>query len=94
MRDEAHVLEHEPLQVALDLTYEVRPIRILGAQDTQLRRWVIRRVLVQWEYHTPREAMGARGWDARALSAVIRTDRVVPDVRDELFIWGGDCYIP
>ena len=42
-----HVLEQEPLQVALDLTYRARPIRILDAQDTQLRKWIIRRVLVQ-----------------------------------------------
>ena len=56
VRDDAHILEYEPLQVAQDLTYEARPIRILDVQETQLRRRVIRRVLVQWQYHTPREA--------------------------------------
>ncbi|XP_078157421.1 uncharacterized protein LOC144553195 [Carex rostrata] len=55
LRSESHVLEYESLQVAQDLTYEACPIRILDAHDTQLRRQIIRRVLVQWEYHTPRE---------------------------------------
>ena len=56
MRSDAHVLEYKPLQVAPDLTYEARPIRILDVHEIDLRRRVIRRVLVQWEYHTPCEA--------------------------------------
>ena len=54
--DPSHVLEAEPLQVERDLSYRERPLRILDAQETQLRRRTIPRVLVQWEYHTPREA--------------------------------------
>jgi hypothetical protein len=52
----SHVLDYEPLHVEQDLTYEARPIRILDVRETELRRRVIRRVLVQWEHHTPREA--------------------------------------
>jgi transposase InsO family protein len=54
--DPSHVLEAEPLQVERDLSYRERPLRILDAQETQLRRRTIPRVLVQWEHHTPREA--------------------------------------
>lgn len=56
VQNDAHVLDYGPLQVAQDLTYEARPIRISDVQEIELRQRVTYRVLVQWEYHTPQEA--------------------------------------
>ena len=54
--DPSHVIQAENLQVEPNLTVRERPVRILDYQETRLRNKSIKRILVQWEHLTPREA--------------------------------------
>ena len=54
--DPSHVLEHEPIQVNEDLTYEEKPVQILDRKDKTLRNKVIPLVKVLWRNHKVEEA--------------------------------------
>ncbi|KAF5957493.1 hypothetical protein HYC85_004718 [Camellia sinensis] len=54
--DPSHVIDHAPLQLKEDLTYEEHPIQIVDRKEQVLRRRVIHYVKVQWSNHLEREA--------------------------------------
>ncbi|KAL5573610.1 hypothetical protein UlMin_023207 [Ulmus minor] len=63
--DPSHVLEHEPIQVNEDLTYEENPVQILDRKDKTLRNKVIPLVKVLWRNHKIEEATWEREDDMR-----------------------------
>ncbi|KAL5583119.1 hypothetical protein UlMin_015561 [Ulmus minor] len=63
--DPSHVLEHEPIQVKEDLTYEEKPVQILDRKDKTLRNKVIPIVKVLWRNHKVEEATWEREDDMR-----------------------------
>ena len=46
--DPSHVIEYQPLDIQLNLTYEEKPICILGRREQVLRNKVIPYVKVLW----------------------------------------------
>jgi hypothetical protein len=44
---DSHILEIEPLHIKRDLTYHDRPLRILDTKGAQLRRCMMRDILIQ-----------------------------------------------
>ncbi|PKA62512.1 RNA-directed DNA polymerase like [Apostasia shenzhenica] len=50
--DESHVIQHEPLTIRQELSYEEVPERILDRQDRQLRKRTIPFVQVLWKHQT------------------------------------------
>ena len=44
----SHVIEHEPIQVHEDLTYEEKPVQILAREEKVLRNKTIPLVKVLW----------------------------------------------
>ncbi|KAL5573266.1 hypothetical protein UlMin_022863 [Ulmus minor] len=46
--DPSHILEHEPIKVHEDLSYEEQPVQILDRKDKTLRNKVIPLVKVLW----------------------------------------------
>ncbi|KAL5563785.1 hypothetical protein UlMin_033532 [Ulmus minor] len=66
--DPSHVLEHEPIQVNEDLTYEEKPVQILDRKDKTLRNKVIPLVKVLWRNHKIEEATWEREDDMRIIS--------------------------
>ncbi|KAL5582903.1 hypothetical protein UlMin_015345 [Ulmus minor] len=63
--DPSHVLEHEPIQVNEDLTYEEKSVQILDRKDKTLRNKVIPLVKVLWRNHKVEEATWEREDDMR-----------------------------
>ncbi|KAL5545496.1 hypothetical protein UlMin_005183 [Ulmus minor] len=63
--DPSHVLEHEPIQVNEDLTYEEKPVQILDRKDKTLSNKVIPLVKVLWRNHKIEEATWEREDDMR-----------------------------
>ncbi|GKV13749.1 hypothetical protein SLEP1_g24732 [Rubroshorea leprosula] len=63
--DLSHVIEHVPIQLREDLSYEEQPIRIVDRKEQVLRRRVIPYVKIQWSNHTEREATWELEEDAR-----------------------------
>ncbi|KAL5560733.1 hypothetical protein UlMin_036944 [Ulmus minor] len=61
----SHVLEHEPIQVNEDLTYEEKPVQILDRKDKTLRNKVIPLVKVLWRNQKVEEATWEREDDMR-----------------------------
>ncbi|XP_042386892.1 uncharacterized protein LOC121978642 [Zingiber officinale] len=51
MSNPSHVLNFEPLQLTHDLSYDERPIQILGRQERKLRNQTVRIVKVKWLNH-------------------------------------------
>ena len=49
--DPSHVIEHEPIQVHEDLTYEEKPMQILAREEKTLRNKTIPLVKVLWRNH-------------------------------------------
>ncbi|KZV16398.1 hypothetical protein F511_31496 [Dorcoceras hygrometricum] len=58
----SHVLSHEPIQLAPDLSYEERPERILLREVRKLRNRSIPMVKIQWSNQSEREAT----WETEA----------------------------
>ncbi|KAL5547651.1 hypothetical protein UlMin_002882 [Ulmus minor] len=58
--DPYHVLEHEPIEVHEDLTYEEKPVQILDRKEKTLRNKVISLVKVLWRNHKIEEATWER----------------------------------
>ncbi|XP_073120236.1 uncharacterized protein [Henckelia pumila] len=56
MANPTHILELEPLQLAGDMSFEDRPVRILERKERKLRNRVIPMVKVQWQNHSGEEA--------------------------------------
>ena len=56
IHDPSHVIQHEPLQLRDDLTYEEKPIEILDRRDKVLRNKTLPLVKVLWANHTTSEA--------------------------------------
>ena len=54
--DHSHVLEHEPIEVHEDLTYEEQPVQILDQKEKTLHKKVIPLVKVLWRNHKVKEA--------------------------------------
>ena len=50
--DPSHVIEHEPLEIREDLSYEERPIRIIDRREKVLRSKTILMVKVLWQHHS------------------------------------------
>ena len=63
--DPSHVLEHEPIEVHEDLTYEEQPVQILDKKEKTLRNKVITLVKVLWRNHKVEEATWEREDDMR-----------------------------
>ena len=63
--DPSHVLNHEPIEVHEDLTYEERPVRILAREEKVLRNKVIPLVKVLWRNHEVEEATWEREDDMK-----------------------------
>ena len=49
IRDPSHVIDFDDLHVGDDVSYELRPIRILDSKEQTLRRRSIRLVKVLWK---------------------------------------------
>ncbi|KAL5553900.1 hypothetical protein UlMin_041301 [Ulmus minor] len=60
VQDPSHVLEHEPIEVHEDLTYEEKPVQILDRKEKALRNKVIPLVKVLWRNHKIEEATWER----------------------------------
>ncbi|KAL5566402.1 hypothetical protein UlMin_029566 [Ulmus minor] len=58
--DPTHVLEHEPIEVHEDLTYEEPPVQILDRKEKTLRNKAIPLVKVLWRNHKVEEATWER----------------------------------
>ena len=54
--DPSHVLQHEPIQIHEDLSYEEQPVQILAREERKLRSRSIPMVKVQWKNHNVAEA--------------------------------------
>ncbi|XP_073133539.1 uncharacterized protein [Henckelia pumila] len=67
MANPTHVLELEPLQLAGDLSFVERPIRILERQERKLRNRVIPMVKVQWQNHSVEESTWELEADMQAI---------------------------
>ncbi|GKU89641.1 hypothetical protein SLEP1_g3755 [Rubroshorea leprosula] len=63
--DLSHVIEHVPIQLREDLSYEEQPIRIVDRKEQVLRRRVIPYVKIQWSNHTEQKATWELEEDAR-----------------------------
>ena len=63
--DSSHVLNHEPIEVHEDLTYEERPVRMLAREEKVLRNKVIPLVKVLWRNHEVEEATWEREDDMK-----------------------------
>ena len=61
IHDPSHVIQHEPLQLRDDLTYEEKPIEILDRCNKVLRNKTLPLVKVLWANHTTSEAT----WELR-----------------------------
>ncbi|KAL5558049.1 hypothetical protein UlMin_034260 [Ulmus minor] len=60
VQDSSHVLEHEPIEVHEDLTYEEKPVQILDRKEKTLRNKVIPLVKILWRNHKIEEATWER----------------------------------
>ena len=58
--DLSHVIEHEPIQVHEDLTYEEKPVQILAREEKNLSNKTIPVVKVLWRNHKIEEATWER----------------------------------
>ncbi|KAL5563733.1 hypothetical protein UlMin_033480 [Ulmus minor] len=65
VQDPSHVLEHEPIEVHEDLTYEEKPVQILDRKEKTLRNKVIPLVKVLWRNHKIEEATWERDDEMR-----------------------------
>ena len=52
----SHVLDFEPMDLQLDLSYEERLVAILDTKESVLRRRTVQLVKVLWKHHDQREA--------------------------------------
>ncbi|KAL5572458.1 hypothetical protein UlMin_022055 [Ulmus minor] len=64
--DPTHVLEHEPIEVHEDLTYEEQPVQVLDRKEKKLRNKAIPLVKVLWRNHKVEEATWEREAEMRA----------------------------
>ncbi|XP_073018047.1 uncharacterized protein [Primulina eburnea] len=55
MSNSSHVLNYEALQLALHLSFEERPTRILDMQERSLRNKVIHMIKIKWLNHSKEE---------------------------------------
>ncbi|XP_073294437.1 uncharacterized protein [Primulina huaijiensis] len=62
MANPSYVLNFEPLQLTPNLSYEERPIQILGREEWKLRNKVISLIKVKWLHHSDEEAT----WESEA----------------------------
>ena len=58
--DSAHILKHPEVEITPDLKREVRPEKILGRNEKQLRNRAIPLVKVKWESYSAEEATWER----------------------------------
>ena len=56
LTDTSHVLQHEPIQVHEDLSYEEQPVQILAREERRLRNRSIPMVKILWKNHSHEEA--------------------------------------
>ena len=56
LADPSHVLQHEPMQVHEDLSYEEQPVQILAREERRLRNRSILMVKILWKNHGHEEA--------------------------------------
>ena len=63
--DPSHVLDHEPIEIREDLTYEEKPVQILAREEKVLRNKVIPLVKVLWRNHDIKEATWEREEDMK-----------------------------
>ncbi|XP_073036804.1 uncharacterized protein [Primulina eburnea] len=56
MSNLSHILNCEPLQLTQNLTYEEKPMQILGRQEDRLHNKVIKIVKVKWLNHLEEKA--------------------------------------
>ncbi|KAL5552654.1 hypothetical protein UlMin_040055 [Ulmus minor] len=52
----SHILEHEPIEVQEDLTYQEKSVQILDRKEKTLRNKVISLVKILWQNHKVEEA--------------------------------------
>ncbi|XP_073121402.1 uncharacterized protein [Henckelia pumila] len=77
----SHVFDFEPLHLALDLSFEERPVQILEREERKLRTRVIPMVKVRWLNHSEEEAT----WEAES-----DMQKHYPDLFDLLKEMGWD----
>ncbi|XP_024027728.1 uncharacterized protein LOC112093470 [Morus notabilis] len=58
--DPSHVIEHEPIQVHEDMTYEEQPVQILAREEKRLRNRSIPLVKILWRNQKVKEATWER----------------------------------
>ena len=58
--DLAHILKYQKVEITPDLKHEVRPEKILGRSEKQLRNRAIPLVKVKWEGHSAKEVTWER----------------------------------
>ena len=63
--DPSHVLDHEPIEIREDLTYEEKPVHILAREEKVLRNKVIPLVKVLWRNRDIEEATWEREEDMK-----------------------------
>ncbi|KAJ0967756.1 hypothetical protein J5N97_024673 [Dioscorea zingiberensis] len=63
--DPSHVIQHVPVEIHEDMTYEERPVEILGREERRLRSRAIPFVKVRWSNHSEREATWEREEDMK-----------------------------
>ncbi|XP_075475621.1 uncharacterized protein LOC142507594 [Primulina tabacum] len=66
MSNPSHVLNHEPLQLTPNMSYDERPTQILDRQERRLRNKVIHMVKVKWLTHSEEEATRETETDMRS----------------------------
>lgn len=52
----SHILEHKPLQVHEDLSYEEQPVMLLNCKEQVIQNKVVPNVKVLWHSHSEQEA--------------------------------------
>ncbi|XP_024024855.1 uncharacterized protein LOC112092574 [Morus notabilis] len=58
--DSSHVIEHEPIQIREDMTYEEQPVQILAREEKRLRNRTIPLVKILWRNQKVEEATWER----------------------------------
>ncbi|KAL5549931.1 hypothetical protein UlMin_000107 [Ulmus minor] len=75
VQDPSHVLEHEPIEVHEDLTYEEKPVQILDRKEKALRNKVIPLVKVLWRNHKIEEATWEREDEMREKYPIVGSNQ-------------------
>src|SRR3954467_6805025 len=85
-------MDMKELELAKDLTYEEKPVRILDEMERTTRSKVIRFYKVLWEHHTEEEATWEREEFLRTAYPYLFPEQ--PNLEDEIYPKGGRFVTP